>query len=525
MKTQIYDDFGLKIDGAKKFNYSNNPTNINSTIETVSKNVIWPEPEIGQRDLFVDFIIHKLRDCIRTTFKSENPLLIDEFVSQVLAIKVLMENVKTEEEAINVIRRLDFEKNEDGSPLFNKKLLFTKRLKFWELTRSQMELEGFGLTKEEKDLKRIKTIVKSFIINSSFEFRENFLIFKENNRSYTFPIKDGLRREDLVIGKLIIVDSGVVIGINKSLEYYESYLQVCLEKEREDLKNSRKRIRIQLPHLEKVQHIGSDYRNNRDVLPEALKDKFNFYGGQFGNWLTQKERAKVVNLAFDAFSDLAYALDIKDRDISFNGELGIAFGARGHGKSNAHYEPSYHVINLTRLRGAGSLAHEWGHALDHRLAEIYGDNSKLLTDQERSALNSLNNIISELVNITSQYRLDSLALDTYENRKKPYWSQTSEMFARAFNTYVIQKLKTKGIINDYLCYEFDISIKINEERKAYAHPIGASWERLEPLLDNLVNDLKQKGILHPRDGNNHIGNIDTVYHFVNSLNLDQISFF
>ena len=31
----------------------------------------------------------------------------------------------------------------------------------------------------------------------------------------------------------------------------------------------------------------------------------------------------------------------------------------------AHYEPARNVINLTRLKGAGSLAHEWGHALDY----------------------------------------------------------------------------------------------------------------------------------------------------------------
>jgi hypothetical protein len=31
----------------------------------------------------------------------------------------------------------------------------------------------------------------------------------------------------------------------------------------------------------------------------------------------------------------------------------------------AHYEPERAVINLTKLNGAGSLAHEWWHALDH----------------------------------------------------------------------------------------------------------------------------------------------------------------
>ena len=35
----------------------------------------------------------------------------------------------------------------------------------------------------------------------------------------------------------------------------------------------------------------------------------------------------------------------------------------------AHYEPLLEVINLTKLRGAGCLAHEWAHALDDILSE------------------------------------------------------------------------------------------------------------------------------------------------------------
>lgn len=44
--------------------------------------------------------------------------------------------------------------------------------------------------------------------------------------------------------------------------------------------------------------------------------------------------------------------------------LAIAFGSRGKGRALAHYEPARVVINLTKMKGAGSLAHEWGHAFD-----------------------------------------------------------------------------------------------------------------------------------------------------------------
>lgn len=52
--------------------------------------------------------------------------------------------------------------------------------------------------------------------------------------------------------------------------------------------------------------------------------------------------------------------------------LAIAFGARGKGAALAHYEPARVVINLTKMRGAGSLAHEWGHAFDDNLGTLLG---------------------------------------------------------------------------------------------------------------------------------------------------------
>lgn len=52
--------------------------------------------------------------------------------------------------------------------------------------------------------------------------------------------------------------------------------------------------------------------------------------------------------------------------------LAIAFGSRGKGNALAHYEPGRVVINLTKMKGAGSLAHEFGHALDDMLGQRVG---------------------------------------------------------------------------------------------------------------------------------------------------------
>ena len=113
--------------------------------------------------------------------------------------------------------------------------------------------------------------------------------------------------------------------------------------------------------------VGVDMRNGQDVTPQMFGDTFGFRGVEFGNWVEQGKRQQDLNEAFDALMDMAAILNVPPRALSLNGELGIAFGARGKGGKNsakAHYEPGFVAINLTKKEGAGSLGHEWWHALD-----------------------------------------------------------------------------------------------------------------------------------------------------------------
>lgn len=71
-----------------------------------------------------------------------------------------------------------------------------------------------------------------------------------------------------------------------------------------------------------------------------------------------------------AFCDLARVLRIDRKEVSLGGTLFLAFASRGNGGSGpATYDPKYHVINFTREGGAGSLAHEWAHALDYYIGK------------------------------------------------------------------------------------------------------------------------------------------------------------
>jgi hypothetical protein len=139
------------------------------------------------------------------------------------------------------------------------------------------------------------------------------------------------------------------------------------------------------PHLEVVERIGGeDWRGGRDITAQDLMDHFGFRAIEFGNWLPQDERQTVLNMAFDSLCDLADGLGIPPAGVSFNGELAVAFGSRGRGGKHAalaHYEPARDVINLTRLKGAGSLAHEWSHALAWR----HGGRMAPLAEKSRPA--------------------------------------------------------------------------------------------------------------------------------------------
>jgi len=128
---------------------------------------------------------------------------------------------------------------------------------------------------------------------------------------------------------------------------------------------NRKREDFSIPSLETIERTGKDYRKGKDVTTDEFMNAFGFRGGEFGNWVKPEERRVLLNTAYDSLMDLSEILGISPRAISLNGNLSIAFGARGSKGASAHYESDRAVINLTRLNGAGSMAHEWAHALDN----------------------------------------------------------------------------------------------------------------------------------------------------------------
>lgn len=134
---------------------------------------------------------------------------------------------------------------------------------------------------------------------------------------------------------------------------------------------------------EKVERSGGEQKT---YTPEMLMDEFGFRGVEYGNWMDEASSAHHTQMLGLSFQDMAKVLGIPVEQVSFNRRLAIAFGARGGGNALAHYEPNRKVINLTKFKGGGSLAHEWFHFLDNvtRMAATGGSvQFSFMTDIEK----------------------------------------------------------------------------------------------------------------------------------------------
>lgn len=202
---------------------------------------------------------------------------------------------------------------------------------------------------------------------------------------------------------------------------------------------------------------GEKWRDGKDITPEEFYNTFNFRGVEFGNWVGKKgERQDLLNETYDGLKDLAKALNIPDSAISLNGTLGLGFGSRGKGgKSSAaaHFEPGKVIINLTRMHGKGSLAHEWLHALDNYFSRIEEDKTGYLSDKSgaknvrKEVYDAWNNVLEALKTKTEIFERSG-NLD--RARSNPYWRTKIEVMARSFESYLIDHLESKGTTNDFL---------------------------------------------------------------------------
>ena len=210
----------------------------------------------------------------------------------------------------------------------------------------------------------------------------NCLIYKSGYSSYYFYERNGEFADlDFKSGEwFVATKKGIVLKSSfLSKEEAEAWTLKVLSGLNDVSKQAKKNAKKKYvpDQLKTIRHTGSVFRKKSVTGDDYLK-AFTFHGGEFGNWLNDNDRQYSLDYGYDAFYDLALALDIPSEAISMGGELSIAFGARGSGNAMAHYDPLRQVINLTKTKGAGSLAHEYGHAIDYSIGSKVNKNSKSL---------------------------------------------------------------------------------------------------------------------------------------------------
>lgn len=369
-----------------------------------------------------------------------------------------------------------------------------------------------------KNVKRDEQLSKAYhkdYMNVSFGYGKR--IFLANNETEANP--DNWKQDTYFAIAKSKVD---LIAMNiPSREALEEKL-VAIEQEKPQAEKAKKAGKKALKPLQ-LQHIRpttEDYRQGKPVVEnDFMKDSstatFPFRGVQFGNWTNQNDRQENLNMSFDAFKDLAKALHIHDEDVTLGGQLAIAYGARGHSGAVAHYEPAENVINLTKMRGAGSLGHEWGHALDNYIAKQIGSHEMFASDG--ASIDHIYGVDNPMVNLLNtmkydnsdtgrtQFYRDAKALDgAYSttgnqkgsNKKGLYWSSETEMFARAFASYVHDKLGESDYLVGHSEGNYPITKKDGTETTVSISPQGKERERINDAFDKLFERLKEMEILH-----------------------------
>lgn len=191
----------------------------------------------------------------------------------------------------------------------------------------------------------------------------------------------------------------------------------------------------------------------KDVDMTGMLTRYNLKGFEFGRWMTNNDRYDSLHAFERAIQTLEAVVGSKNLGLDLL--VGVAFGARGRGGGAvAHYEPCYNMINLTKERGSGSLAHEWAHAIDYNLGRFVDQN------KEYDALSGGHSLACTLPkNTGAQLRywcnavVDEIIItDSYARLKGAgdYWHRRTEIWARFFEQYICYQSKIKGLNVNYL---------------------------------------------------------------------------
>jgi len=233
---------------------------------------------------------------------------------------------------------------------------------------------------------------------------------------------------------------------------------------------------------------------------------FKMRGLQLGKSVTDQERVHHLKSLVDSFDDMAELTGLPASMMGYNGKLAMAVGARGVAGALAHYEPTANAINLTRLNGAGSLAHEWGHFFDSNAgaADLNGgrnrDNnltgSRVPRGASQGPPSPTREAVTALRDSEAFRKFDAritTAMDKnplYSPPEKQYWRSHVEMFARSFERHLQRKMAKQGRSNTYL-----VALRKAASSPDGLWPTDEETDAMAPLFENIFAKFKESGLL------------------------------
>lgn len=488
-------DFGEKIGGARKdiwaasglTTYDMQQMTEAEKGKYVKKDSVWPKinyQELADSGIDKDvvFFIKQVRDSLPAAPQvNYNDADLDarreQYIEFVQAIRTGMESIRTKADAINA-----FENIMVGNG--------------WYSTAGASSYSRGSWTKKGRD--NIQITNKLINALSVSERRWNydvvkkmekmqFLVPKEDKLPAGVQIKfydgDGYSRNDnWKPGTWYVTKGYTILSTNfESEKSAKEWAQTNIKP-----KGSGK-TRFVPRQLESVHRIGRDYRNSNstDIEGDDYMQTFGFRGGEFGNWVNQTERQVSLNYGFDALMDLADVLGIEPSSIALDGRLAIAFGARGHAGAAAHFEPEREVINLTKMNGAGSLAHEWLHALDYIGGKMLGQQKSMIEGRHKLNMPELTQLIEDM---KSKPMAEDEALALAEQTEKRRRDSTERLINSYFKTadmtaeqiQKLDELKTEAAaIKEDMPKSMQLAEKISDLRKEYKGRVIPKEERTQ----------------------------------------------
>ncbi len=229
----------------------------------------------------------------------------------------------------------------------------------------------------------------------------------------------------------------------------------------------------------------------------------------FGNWVTQEDRFNYICALNIALYDINKICKFPNSNVGLNGSISFSFGARGTGSALAHFEPWSFIINITRYHdngfnknnrfvytgGAGSVAHEYGHALDYffglrfeplkDIAALSGGRTvRTRWEIEPGTLRKeMNALLTAIIWETPYKKLSNYYERLEKNFEGDYMFRRNEIFARAFERYIQFKLAKIGIVNKFLS-------ESKYDNRAYLN--DAEMAKVLPLFDKLISSMANK---------------------------------